>query len=296
MLDSKRLLDSFRANSRSKNLSENTIVAYTKDVEIMLDFFRKEIWEVTKDDIEKYIHRCQRDKLSIKTINRRLVAARQFANFVNEQESIKEKINVSFKRVKFQKQEYLEDMLEMSDFDRMVKAAEKEGDKRAVAIFYTLFLTGARVSEMIQMEPRDVEEKIVTVKGKGAKYRNLFMPKKAREYLSAYLKERIDKGEGLFTGREGTISRQTVHNIIKKYAGLARVKLTRAHAHNFRHLFCMYLVEEGLTIDEIADLAGHSDINITRIYTRKTKKELLAAINNLGTKKRRRVRITTDDD
>lgn len=290
MLVSKRYLDLFCQNSRSRDLSENTIEAYKKDIEKFLDFTKKEIWEVTKSDLEKYIHTCRRQGLSVKTINRGLVAARQFVKFINEQEGDIQ-IGISIKQVKVQKQEYLEDMLEMSDFDRMVKAAKKAGDKRAVAIFYTLFLTGCRVSELIQFEPKDVKERIVVVKGKGAKYRELFMPKKAQEYLLAYLEERIDKGEGLFSGREGTLTRQQIHNIIKKYAGLAKVKLSRAHAHNFRHLFCMYLVEEGLSIDEIADLAGHSDINITRIYTRKTKKELLAAINNLGTKKRRRIKI-----
>jgi integrase/recombinase XerD len=172
----------------------------------------------------------------------------------------------------------------------------KAGDKRAVAIFYTLFLTGARVSEMLQLEPKDVQERMTVVKGKGSKYRDLFLPKKAQTYLEDYLTERVQKGEGLFSGREGTITRQTVHQIIKKYAGLARVKLSRAHAHNFRHLYGMYLGEEGLSIDEIADLLGHSNINITRIYTRKTKKELMAAINNLGTKKKRRVKIDNKGD
>lgn len=294
MHGSKRYLELFRANSRSNDLSENTVDAYTRDIEKLLNFVQKEIWEITKKDLEKYIHQCRRKGLSVKTINRSLVAARQFVKFINDLEDPDIQVNVQIKQVKIQKQEYLEDMLEMSDFDRMVKAAEKAGDTRAVAIFYTLFLTGCRISELLQFEPRDVEERIVVVRGKGDKYREIFMPKKAREYLTAYLKERIDKGEGLFTGREGPLTRQQVHNIIKKYAGLARVKLSRAHAHNFRHLFCMYLVEEGLSIDEIADLAGHSDINITRIYTRKTKKELLAAINNLGTKKRRRIRITDD--
>lgn len=290
MLDSKVLLDSFCQNSRSRDLSENTIEAYKKDIEKFLDFTKKEIWEVTKADIERYIHYCRRQGLSVKTINRSLVAARQFVKFINEQEE-DVSIGISIKQVKIQKQEYLEDVLEMSDFDRMVKAAAKAGDKRAVAIFYTLFLTGCRISELLQFEPEDLQKRMIVVRGKGNKYREVFMPKKAYEFLSAYLIERIDKGEGLFTGREGTLSRQRVHQIIKHYAGLAKVKLSRAHAHNFRHLYGMYLAEEGLGIDEIADLLGHSDINITRVYTRKTKKELLAAINNLGTKKRRRVKL-----
>lgn len=287
MHETKVLMESFKRNSQIKELSENTIEAYTRDILKFINFANKEIWEVTKKDIDRYIHHCLRQGLSIKTVNRNLVAVRRFVNYINTNEELDINVGVQIQKIKIQRQEYLEDMLDMTDFERIVRAAEKEGDKRALAIFYTLLLTGARVSELLQFEPKDVEAKIITVKGKGEKYRDIFMPKKAQKYLEAYLAERINKGEGLFTGREGTLTRQQIHNIIKKYAGLARVKLSRAHAHNFRHLFCMYLIEEGLSIDEVADLAGHSDINITRIYTRKTKRELLRAINNLGGKKRR---------
>ena len=63
---------------------------------------------------------------------------------------------------------------------------------------------------------------------------------------------------------------------------MARVKLSKAHPHAFRHLFCFSLMDKpGVTINEVADLAGHADINTTRIYARKTKKELRNIIREL---------------
>lgn len=58
------------------------------------------------------------------------------------------------------------------------------------------------------------------------------------------------------------MSRQSIHKVIKMYAGLSKVKLSRAHAHNFRYLHCLRLAE----IYEIADLAGPANINYKDLY------------------------------
>src|SRR6056297_1739671 len=173
-------------------------------------------------------------------------------------------------------------MMTVADFKRLVRLAERADDPRAVAVFYTLFMTGMRVSEMLQLRLEDVKENIVSVKGKGTKYRDVFIPIKLKKYWARYL--RIREGTdpvAMFTGPCGPMNRQTVHRIIKKYAGRARVKLKKAHAHNFRHLCALEMIRNGLTISEVADILGHSDINITRIYTRKTEKQLLKAINKM---------------
>jgi integrase/recombinase XerD len=116
---------------------------------------------------------------------------------------------------------------------------------------------------------------------KGEKYRDILIPERLVEYLNLYIKERKHKlTDYLFLNelRNTPMSRQSVHNVIKLYSGLSKVKLSSTHAHNFRHLYCLRLAEEGLTIDEIADLAGHANIKTTRIYTRKIKQDLINVI------------------
>ncbi len=85
----------------------------------------------------------------------------------------------------------------------------------------------------------------------------------------------------LFVGQRGPITRQTVHNIIKKYSKMSDVPLNKAHCHSFRHKYAINLINNDVSIDTVADLLGHKDINTTRIYTRKTKKELLNIINSI---------------
>lgn len=278
-------IDEFKKYEKEKDKSNGTIAAYVSNIKSFYEFYSKSISAIENDDIEKYKNFLIGLNLKPKTINTKLLSLRNYINFINECESINFNIFVKIKIDKVQSQNYLDEMMSMSDFDRLVRLAEREEDHRAVSIFYTLYLTGMRVSELVQVKITDIEKESFNTRGKGEKNREVFPPQRLNKILEPYLKERGNiKSTFLFNSKydiNKPISRQTVHSLIKKYAGLAKVKLSKAHAHNFRHLYCLMLVSKGLKIEEIADLAGHQNINTTRIYTRKTKRELLNIIDEL---------------
>lgn len=274
----------FLENYKEKMLvekSKNTVEAYMRDLHQFLSFINKDIEDVTLDDINTYKDHLL-NRVMTKTVNRKLVSVRQYISFVNNL-NVGIKILVDIKLIKIQKQDYIEELLSKNEFDRLIKAAEAEKDYRAVAIFYSFYLTGARISELIQFKIDVLEKDDIPVKGKGEKYRYLFIPDRLKRYINDYLSKRENNSEFVFTNvnNENVMSRQSIHNIIKKYAGISKIKLSKAHAHSFRHLYCFRLLDEGLTLDEVADLAGHSDINTTRIYTRRTKEELNRKIKSL---------------
>lgn len=247
------------------------------DLRQFFEWFNGDLEELVTEDIEKYKEHLFRSRMKPKTINRKLVSIRRYIDFVNNL-NVGIRILAEVKMIKIQKQEYLEELLTKSDFDRLVKAAETSGDKRAIAIFYCLYLTGARVSELLQLKASDFASNNLVIRGKGDKYRYLFPPELLYTHVNNYIQARPeDASDSLFYN----ISRQTVHNIIKKYAGVAKVKLSRAHAHNFRHLYALRLIELGVPIEDVAELLGHTNLNTTRIYIRKTKEQLMKAIRQL---------------
>jgi integrase/recombinase XerD len=269
------LVDDF-SNEQLKNKSKATVDAYMSDLKKFREYFDKDFEEINEDRIQEY-KTFLLSKLKAKTVNRKLVSIRKFIEFLNKSASITSKFDVTIKLIKIQRQEYLSEMLNLNDFERLVRAAECANDKRAVAIFYTLFYTGLRVSEMLTLSINDLNKKSVEVLGKGSKYRELKILEKLKKHLKVYIDERKHKENSkIFLNRKNNsiMGRQTIHNIIKHYAGKSKIKKTKAHAHNFRHLFALRCLEEGFSIDEIADLLGHTDINTTRIYIKKTKKEL----------------------
>ncbi len=280
-MEIERYLETYKRKQVNEK-SSNTVEAYIRDIKQFISF--KDIEKATTEDVENFKKLLLSRNIKPKSINRKLVSVRQFIEYLNRLEDFEPKIFLEIKLIKIQRQEYLEEILSKSDFDRLVRAAEKENDKRAVAIFETLYLTGARVSELLQFNVEDVKKNSKMISGKGSKYRELFMPEALQDYLSDYAKARRIESGKLFlnVNNDKTMDRQSVHNLIKKYAGISKVKLSKAHAHNFRHLYCFKLREMGLSLDEIADLAGHSDINTTKIYTRRTKPELMNMIRKLN--------------
>jgi len=269
---------------KQQDKSKNTVDAYISDLEQFFKFCKKDIEDVKNEDTEMFKEYLLKVKIKPKTVNRKLVSIRQFYEYINSNREQNDRIFLSVKLIKIQKQEYLEEVLSKSDFDRLIKAAEEKGDNRAIAIFYGLYLTGMRVSELLQICVDDVEKENIDVKGKGSKYREILIPDRLNSIWNEYLKARECKDNPMLflnLNNRTTMNRQSVHNLIKKYAGIAKVKLSKAHAHNFRHMYCFRLVDKGLDLGTIADLAGHTDINTTKIYTRKTKKELLKTIKEL---------------
>lgn len=260
----------------SKNFkSERTISEYIRDIEQFLTYFKdKPLQDINADIIERYKNYMLNGRfLSPTSVNRKLVAIHQFLTFCQ--------IAVPIRLVKIQTQNFLEDIFESDDVKRIIEATENQNDLRAKALILTLQLTGMRISEALQLTINDIHKDTVMIIGKGNKRRNAFIPPRLRDIWRDYCKVRINKSDMLFTGKRGAITRQCADLIIKKYANLAEVDFEKAHCHNLRHYYCSELARRGLEIDVISDLAGHQDINTSRIYTRRTKKELLDIIDEL---------------
>jgi integrase/recombinase XerD len=274
-------LEEFRSEIENQK-SINTVSAYVSDLRQFFEFINKDFDLIKTEDIDNYKSLLLSQNMKPKTINRKLVSIRRFIDFLNNNTPVK--VLSEVRMIKIQRQDYLEEILSKADFDRLVKAAVQNKDKRALAIFFILYLTGGRVSEILQLKIGDINSETKTVQGKGKKYRYLFFPDILKDYLADYTTGRNASADDyLFINTRNTnpMDRQSVHKLIKKYAGICKIKLSKAHAHSFRHLYCFRLIEEGLTLEEVADLAGHTDINTTRIYTRKTKPELMKAVKRL---------------
>ena len=259
--------------------SKCTVDGYSSDIKQFFDFYKKDIEDINKDDIREYTDHLHNKELSIKTINRKLVSLHQYIEFLNDANN--SKIVVKVKRLKIGQQGFINDMLDIASVRRIVRAAQKVNDIRTITIIFTLFYTGARVSEMLSIKVKDIKKDAIMVCGKGNKYREILIPKKLQKQWAIYAEGRINKSEYLFNGVRGHISRQTVHNDIKYYTGQARgIDLKVAHAHSFRHLYAQSLGKLGVNQIIIAQLLGHS-LNVTGSYMQVSKKELLDIINKL---------------
>lgn len=281
-------LESFADYLKEEEKSDGTVEGYMGDVKDFIKFIGKDVKKVKRTDVNEYKEHLRGRKLQTLSINRKLVSIKQFLDFLNDRFELG--LSVRIKQEKVQKQYSLkdEDLLSQSDFEKLIKVVLDAGDLRMKAVFEAMYYSGMRVSEMLQLRKDHVEKGVKVIediKGKGGKYRPIFVSKKMLESLSEYLRVRkqpfSSNTKALFVGQRGPLSRQTVHNEMKRYAKLAGIEETKAHAHNLRHLFGLRLAEKGVPIQDIAKYMGHTSIEVTKIYLEKPQSYYAAQIDQL---------------
>jgi integrase/recombinase XerD len=281
-------LEAFADYLTEEEKSPGTISGYTADAKEFLVFVKKDIKKVKRTDVNEFKEHLRKKKLKTLSINRKLVGVKQFIDFVNDRFELA--ISARVKQEKVQKQYSLKDeeLLTQEDYARLIEATKEAGDIRAQALFETMALSGMRISEALQLRVDHVQKgaKVIEdIKGKGSKYRPVFISDKLLVVLQAYLEVRkqpySSTTKTLFVGERGPLTRQTAHHLIKKYAKAAGIEETKAHVHNLRHLFGLRLADQGVPIQDIAKFMGHTSIEVTKIYLEKPQSHYSNLIDQL---------------
>ena len=151
------------------------------------------------------------------------------------------------------------------------------------AMLETLYASGLRVSELVNLKIHEVSfnEGVVRSLGKGSKERLVPLGEQAIDWLSRYLSEarpEILKGqqsEALFvTARGGAMTRQAFWQLIKRYALIAGITPAKLSPHVLRHAFATHLLNHGADLRVVQLLLGHADISTTQIYTHVARERL----------------------
>lgn len=128
------------------------------------------------------------------------------------------------------------------------------------------FGSGLRISEITNLEPRDInfkDKNILVRQGKGGKDRIVPIPKGLKESHLKYIPISV-----------GVRALQRAFKVAAKKAGLLKVKPT-IHFHSLRHGFGTRMVETGVPIHHIKSLMGHSNISTTNVYLVSNPKDAL---------------------
>lgn len=226
------------------------------------------------------------DRLKKATQNYHLIALRSFLKYLakNDVETLApEKIELaktSERQVNF---------LEGDDLERLLAAPMATNEPEVIklrdkAILELLFSTGLRVSECARLERDSInlEKDEFTVKGKGGKYRVVFLSNQARHCIGEYLKRRRDDHPALFIRHDraasrssevSTITPRSIQRLVATYAKLAGVT-KRITPHTLRHSYATDLLMNGADIRSVQAMLGHASIQTTQIYTHVTNQQL----------------------
>lgn len=260
-------------------LSENTILAYGRDLKQFLGFCQdngvREIVRVTPQFVQKYLCHVAHTDLSENSARRALVAIRMFLRFAKLTGLIHDDGAAILETPKTWQR--LPVVCNKTQVLKLLEAPCSEDPfyLRDKAMLELLYATGMRASELAGLRTIDLNLDVGYLRclGKGNKERIIPVGKTAIRATVAYLRDqrpglaRPASGPFLLLSRTGRpLTRIEIWRLVKKYAaraGLAR-NLT---AHTLRHCFATHLLSGGADLRSVQEMLGHVDIGTTQIYT-----------------------------
>ena len=174
-------------------------------------------------------------------------------------------------------------MLTQDEILRLLNAPDPTGKLglRDRAMLELLYAAGMRVSELIELQPLDLDLQrgVVKIFGKGSKERLVPLHDAAVMRMADYLRDVrplfTPVEDKVFLNRSGTgLSRQGVWKLVKRYALEAGIRKAIS-PHTFRHSFATHLLEGGADLRSVQILLGHADMNATELYTHVQSERLL---------------------
>ena len=88
------------------------------------------------------------------------------------------------------------------------------------------------------------------------------------------------KEEAVFMGQRGSMTPRGVESMFRKY--VAHTELDEVTPHKLRHTFCKNLIDAGVSLEKVALLAGHENLETTRRYCSPSNHDLEAAVELIG--------------
>lgn len=280
--------DYLRYSQIERGLSANTITAYKQDLGSFINFLQKEnlsSWPTKAIDIDAFLAEQRDQNKATSSISRLISSLRKFYQWLVRQNI--QKLNPMLEIDSPKKRRPLPVALTTVEVTDLLKQPDikKKLGLRDRALLETLYATGIRVSELINLKFTDLHEelKLVKVFGKGSKERLIPISKVALSWIDSY-KEKVRDPLILKVGkntdfiflnsRGGSLTRQAVWQIIKHYCKLAGIQ-KNVTPHTLRHTFATHLLENGADLRVVQEILGHSDISTTQIYTNLSQKHII---------------------
>lgn len=274
-----------------RNYSPNTIEAYSRDIDCLINYLDTEglaVEDVRLVNLEHFVAVIHGFGVAASTQARIISGVRSFFRFLVLEKTLADDPSELLESPALG--ERLPAVLSTEEVDMMEAAIDlsKWEGQRNKAIIEVLFSCGLRVSELVELKFCDIyaKEKFLRIVGKGSKERLVPISGEALREIELWLLDRnlmkVKKGEEeyVFLNRRGAhLTRVMVFIMIKQAAEAAGIS-KNVSPHTLRHSFATALLQGGANLRVIQEMLGHEDISTTQIYTHiditELREELLA--------------------
>ena len=268
--------------SSEKRFSEHTIKSYTTDLKQFTSFLLSEfqiideINEISFQIIRTWIASLLEKGINPRSVNRKISTLKTYFKFLIREGVLIE--NPMTKVVAPKSKKRLPIFIEEDQIASLLNEVQfEEGfiGQRNKLIIELFYVTGIRLSELINIKISDVDfnNQSIKVLGKRNKERIIPLSSNVVNDLNIFI-ENKHKNKYLFTNLEGDkLYNKLVYRLVNKY--IAKISsVNKKSPHILRHTFATHMLNNGADINAIKELLGHANLSATQVYTHNTIEKL----------------------
>ena len=260
-----------------KHASENTVSSYIRDIRQYATWLSAErafgVADAAKADVQAFLSHLTKEGRSGATLSRNLASLKNFYAYLVSSGFVAQTpvVDVHIERI----EKKLPQVLNGREIELLLEQPSDSDAKgiRDKAMLETMYATGIRVTELIELNIDDVNLDLGIIKCTNSKKTRVIpLYTGAMRALTHYLRSVrslmiADPEEtALFVNVAGSrMTRQGFWKILKFYQAAANIEKDIT-PHTLRHSFAVHLLENGADLDSLQELMGHSDISSTQVY------------------------------
>jgi integrase/recombinase XerD len=258
------IITTFATSLSAEGKSKNTIRSYLMAVRQLLRAHQNNIGKITQESLDTFFSgfnaRTQTQNLKKNAINK-------FLAFLYARKRLKTAFKAPIKTITMAEPEYLT----ITEQNRFFEVLQVDPARiRDFTLFAAMLYTGLRISEVLNIRVRDIQEDCIMVRdsktGAGKVYVRQILRSILKKYLAA-AKPQLQPAEFIFqSGRRHRLTERWVELMIKKYLRLAGVKKDLT-PHSLRHTFAARLRQSGSDIEIVQRTLRHKHIQSTMRYS-----------------------------
>jgi integrase/recombinase XerD len=275
-------IQSVKGSARNTMITyENVLVEFLRFMQerknISKDINITQIKQIDISDIHAYLSYIDNNLKNVNSTRAKKIAAiKSWYNYLYKMQLINKNIAFDIESPKISSR--LPKYLTLEESIRLLSVISGDFAERDLAIM-TLFLNcGLRLSELIQINILDINNRVIKIIGKGDKERQVFLNDLCMNNLNKYIQTRNSDDVALFLGiKNKRISRKCVWKLVKKY--LTIIGRPDLSPHKLRHTAATLMYQNGVDIKVLQEILGHSKISTTEIYTHTNKDQIIKAMD-----------------
>lgn len=276
------MINDFKTNLILQGKSRNTVSSYVQHINGYYQWytgtFGSECLRLYRENILDYISYLRNIKKDTgKTINCKISALIKFNEYLIEQGIQQEQVISKKDNIKIQQNYANPSNVTKQEVDAFRQQLLASGYQDVYCIATLLAYAGLRISEALYIQLTDFNLTVgeLKVRGKGDKDRIVYLNDKIINSMREFLRVRDSESPYLFANKSnGIIHRSTINKVFNKHSN----KIT---PHVLRHYFCTIALEGGLSVHEVAYIAGHSNIHTTLLYLNPSRESMRNKISQL---------------